>query len=96
MADQLYANDRCQPLHGSIQHPLLAGTQPVADALGHAVQAAADEVAADAMLGKLRVIAAWLEDRALRQMLLSHIRFLNASMAAMTGQNGPLHISPPT
>jgi hypothetical protein len=43
----------------------LAGPQRVAYALGHAVQAAAHEVAAEAMLRELLVVAAWLEDRAL-------------------------------
>jgi hypothetical protein len=49
---------------GVFQHPFLAGAQFVADAFGHAMQAAAGVVAAEAMLRELLVIAAGLEDRA--------------------------------
>ena len=51
------------------QHPLLAGPELFADAFGHAVQAAANEIPSEAMLRELLVIAAWLEDRAFWEML---------------------------
>jgi hypothetical protein len=62
VAMEVSKEQRLYPLHGSNGHPSLAGPQSVADAFGHAMQAAINRFASE--IRERVLIAAWLEHRA--------------------------------